>query len=262
MDEALYGVDGFYRTDGVAGRRGHFLTSAEVGPLFGAVVANFLDVEWERIGRPDPFTMVDAGAGPGTLARTVMAAAPRCASVLRYVAVELSEHQRSLHPAGVESRADLPDEAFEGVILANELLDNMPFRLVVFDGGWREALVVEAPDGQLTEHLGPVLEPLPAVLPERAPLGARAPLIDLAATWVDDARARLSAGTLVVLDYGVSTTAELANGPGANGSGPIGSTNVATTTWRHRGGRTSRSTSRSTSSPMPDASTRPDVVAP
>ena len=76
MELALYGVEGFYMRDGggVAGRRGDFITSPEVGPLFGAVLARCLDAEWERLGRPDPFTVVDAGAGPGTLARSVLAA--------------------------------------------------------------------------------------------------------------------------------------------------------------------------------------------
>jgi len=60
MREALYGENGFYtRPDGGhAGRRGDFLTSPEVGPLFGAVIANYLDAEWARLGRPEQFTVV------------------------------------------------------------------------------------------------------------------------------------------------------------------------------------------------------------
>ena len=79
MRLALYGEHGFYGDIGRAGRRGDFITSAEVGPLFGAVVARFIDAEWERLGRPEPFTFVEAGAGPGTLARAVIAARPACA---------------------------------------------------------------------------------------------------------------------------------------------------------------------------------------
>ena len=47
MELALYGEHGFYtRLDGgSAGRRGDFLTSPEVGPLFGAVVARMLDAD-------------------------------------------------------------------------------------------------------------------------------------------------------------------------------------------------------------------------
>ena len=159
MADALYGPTGFYTTGGRAGRRGDFITSPEVGPLFGAVVARFLDDEWHRIGRPDPFVVVDAGAGPGTLARSVLAAAPACSTAMRYVAVDVSESQRAQHPDGAESMASLPEGPFDGVIIANELLDNLPFRLAVFDDGWREAFVVELPDGRLVEQLSARLRP-------------------------------------------------------------------------------------------------------
>ena len=36
MRIALYGDHGFYTTGGQAGRRGDFITSPEIGPLFGA----------------------------------------------------------------------------------------------------------------------------------------------------------------------------------------------------------------------------------
>ena len=213
MAAALYGPNGFYTSGGRAGRRGDFLTSPEVGPLFGAVVARFLDDEWDRLGRPDPFTVVDAGAGPGTLARAVLAAEPRCRAALRYIAVEVAAAQRQQHPDGVVSAARMPTDPFEGVVLANELLDNLPFRLAVYDGAWREAYVVTLADGRLVEQLSAPFDPLPAVLPARAPLGARAPLQDAAAVWVDEARGLLRRGTLVVFDYCTASTAELAGRP-------------------------------------------------
>jgi SAM-dependent MidA family methyltransferase len=213
MSEALYGPDGFYTTGGSAGRRGDFITSPEVGPLFGAVVARFLDAEWRRLGEPDPFTVVDAGAGPGTLARSVLAARPACAAALRYVAVEVSAVQRRRHPDGVESVADLPAESFVGVIIANELLDNLPFRLAVNDGSWREAYVVVSPDGRWVERLSAPFDPVPPLLPGTAGLGARAPLQDAARSWVDRARSLVVAGTTVVIDYCQPTTAALAAKP-------------------------------------------------
>jgi SAM-dependent MidA family methyltransferase len=212
VDVALYGPHGFY-TDpaatGSAGRRGDFLTAPEVGPLFGAVVARFLDAEWARLDRPDPFTVVDAGAGPGTLARTVLAARPRCAGALRYVAVELSAAQRSRHPADVESSATLPDEPFSGVVLANELLDNLPFRLAVHDGAWREAYVAAGPDGAFVEVLSAPFDPVPSVLPATAGHGARAPLQDAAAAWVAEAQRLVRRGSVVVVDYARPSTPTL-----------------------------------------------------
>ncbi len=72
MDLALYGPQGFFARGGGAGRSGQdFITSPEVGPLFGVCVARALAAEWERLGEPDPFLVVEAGAGNGRLAREV-----------------------------------------------------------------------------------------------------------------------------------------------------------------------------------------------
>lgn len=213
MADALYGPSGFYASGGRAGRRGDFITSPEVGPLFGAVVARFVRDEWTRLGRPEGFMLVDAGAGPGALARGVLAADADLLESIRYVAVDVSAAQRALHPAGVESSAELPAGPFDGVIVANELLDNVPFRLAVHDGSWREAYVVRLADGRLAETLSAPFDPPPAILPEHAVLGARAPLQDSARAWLDDARDRLQRGTLLVIDYMSPTTAALAGRP-------------------------------------------------
>ncbi len=199
MELALYGVEGFYtKADGgSAGRRGDFITSPEVGPLFGAVIARYLDAEWKRIGQPEVFTVVDAGAGPGTLARSVRAARPECSDALHYVAVEISPGQRERHPDGVESEPSMPAEPFDGVVIANELLDNLPFRLAVFDQGWREAFVQAERDGRFVEVLSTPIDPVPAFLPTVAQFGARAPLVDRAAAFVDRARSLVRSGSVV-----------------------------------------------------------------
>ncbi len=212
MRLALYGEHGFYDGIGRAGRRGDFITSPEVGPLFGAVVGRFIDAEWVRLGRPDPFTFVEAGAGPGTLARSVAAARPACCDALRYIAVEVSAAQRELHPPEVDSVATLPRGVISGVIFANELLDNLPFRLAVYDGGWREALVAIGADGSFVEVLGDRMSTGRETLPAQAKHGARAPVQDAAAAWVTSALASVREGCVAAIDYG-STTVQLAQRP-------------------------------------------------
>ncbi|MFV0306167.1 MAG: SAM-dependent methyltransferase [Desertimonas sp.] len=212
MSMALYGTDGFYAGGGRAGRRGDFLTSPEVGPLFGAVLARYLDAVWDELGRPAPFDVVEVGAGPGTLARTIQAARPAVAAAGRYLAVETSAAQRARHPEGVISLAEPPAVDVAGVVLANELLDNLPFRLVVFDGAWREAMVADD-GGRLVEVLGPPLADVPAVLPTTAPLGARAALQEAASEWVTAARALLPRGRVLAIDYTRPTTSVMSATP-------------------------------------------------
>ena len=182
-ERALYDPEaGCYEVGGRSGRReGHFVTSPEVGALFGAVVARMLDEQWRALGEPPVFVVVEPGAGPGTLCRTVLAATPACSPALRYVLVERSAAQRRLHaerlrledPAlafpPVDPDTEVPvAEAPEGpicvslaamprlpgpaVVLANELLDNLPFGLAERRGGsWCEVRVDLEPGGAGTD---------------------------------------------------------------------------------------------------------------
>lgn len=213
MEIALYGDDGFYTTHGSAGRRGDFLTSPEVGPLFGAVIARALDAWWDELGRPADFTVVEFGAGPGTLARTIAAARPRCSATWRYVAVESSAVQRERHPDWVESVAVMPEGGLTGVVLANELLDNLPFDLLVFDRDWREAWVVADGD-RCTEVLRPVeQDELPAFVPRNVRHGSRIPLQRNAQSWLSEMLEQLERGHVVAIDYCWPLTAMAAAQP-------------------------------------------------
>lgn len=226
VDHALYAPGlGFYTRGGGAGRRRDFLTSPEVGPLFGAVVANALDTWWDDLGRPERYPVVDAGAGPGTLARALIAAAPRCSEALELVLVETAPVQWASHPDGVTSREDLPAPGDLGdgpvVVLANELLDNLPFGLVeLTDGGWCEIGVGTIDDASGAPRLA---EAFALLSDERAawcrgkggaeaPIGTRLPVQAAAAAWLDDALAVAAGGRVVVFDY-ASTTRDLTARP-------------------------------------------------
>ena len=212
MGLALYGAGGFYQDGGKAGRRGDFITSPEVGPLFAAVVARYLDNCWNELGCPESYDVVEVGAGPGTLARGIFDAQPKCLSAMRYVAVEISESQRAMHPNFVESVESFPDRSIQGVILANELLDNLPFKLFVYDGAWKEAFVASGDDGKFVEVLRHV-EEVPEVLPKSAPLGSRAPIQFAASQWMLDVIQKLSRGKVLVFDYCSQSTSEIALSP-------------------------------------------------
>ena len=242
LEWALYDeTSGFYAAGGgSAGRRGgDFLTSPEVGPLFGAVVARAIDGWWREVGEPDPFVVVEAGAGPGTLARTVLAASPECAPALRYVLVERSTAQRARHsehlpldpaafafspadedtggtvPVGqgpiAVSLADLPRLSAPCVVVANELLDNLPFDVWERrDGRWHSVLV-----GADLAEVVVAVEPPAWLAAIDAPDGARVPEQVAARRWLADALALArpaAGGRVVAIDY-CSTTADVAAMP-------------------------------------------------
>ncbi len=212
VELALYHPEhGFYFGVGQAGRRGDFITSPEVGPLFGHVVANAIDTDWIRLGRPDLFTVVDYGAGPGTLARSILDADPQCREALRYIAVERSEHQRAQHPDTVLSVDELlPEvigEGLTGVVVANELLDNLAFGRIERVGGVLQTLdVAISSDGSLElvpSNMGHDFEAL-----FDASVGS-AVFQPGAASWLAAARSALALGRVIVIDYARLNSAEV-----------------------------------------------------
>jgi SAM-dependent MidA family methyltransferase len=238
MEAALYDPEaGFYATGGRAGRRGDFITSAEVGPLFGAVVGRALDAWWAELGSPRPFVVVEAGAGVGTLARSVLAAEPACAGALRYVLVERSPLLRAEHARGLPlvlpvhafaaghdpddedgaparpvpdgplavSLESLPPPGSADVVIANELLDNLPTRLLERTAEtWKEVGV----DHDLTEVLLPTTV-APAIGDDVVP-GSRVAWQEGAARWLRDALD--VAPRVVAFDY-MTTTADMSRRP-------------------------------------------------
>ena len=145
METALYHPSGGYFT----GERlrsvqsGDFLTSPEVSPLFGETLAALVVREADRAGLLRP-TVVDAGAGSGSLLRPLLSVLGDDAEPW---AVEVSPPAREALAKLLGGRrvvgdlSELPS-AIRGVIFANELLDNLPMALARRSGRrWRELWV-------------------------------------------------------------------------------------------------------------------------
>ena len=130
MELALYGPDGFFERPPVGADR-HFVTSPHVHPfVFSHCLRDALLDAWHALGEPDPFAVAELGAGDGTLAGSLLEAfaelpVPR----VDYTAAEISPGSReALAARGLRAVSRIEElEPFEGVVFANELLDNLPF---------------------------------------------------------------------------------------------------------------------------------------
>ena len=168
MELALYAPGLGYYSGGAAklGKNGDFTTAPEITSLFGAALAQ---VAAAIIAQTSP-NILEFGAGTGKLARDVLTAmAAQGVQIDSYAIMELSGELRARQQEALKdfSQVTWLDEfptSFNGVVLANEVLDAMPVQLVRKDAqGWRELYVTveegafaftpREPDAQLMQRI-------------------------------------------------------------------------------------------------------------
>jgi SAM-dependent MidA family methyltransferase len=204
MELALYGPGGFFASETLRSiKSGDFLTSPEVSSLFGTTLAAFAAAERERVG--EPFRLVEVGAGSGSLLRALLEALD-----IETWAVDVSPSARTalskvIPAARVVTTLDQVPSPFTGVILANEMLDNLPMAIAqLTDRGWRERWVgVES--NRLTFVDAPVREEVNAWLEAFAGPVENGGWVEVqlqAFDWIGRALAVVASGALVVIDYG------------------------------------------------------------
>jgi SAM-dependent MidA family methyltransferase len=197
------------------GAGGDFVTAPEIGQVFGELIGLWCAVVWESMGRPSPVRLVELGPGRGTLMRDALRAGKVMPGFLDVVAVhlvEVSEPMRQLQRAALlaSTGGEAPAvtwhgrlaEVLEGaaIVVANELLDALPIRQLVYDGqGWRERVIALGPDGRLQFAIGDAVE-LQSAMPAR-----QGDIVELRA-GEDELLAALAARTApnaaLFIDYG------------------------------------------------------------
>ncbi len=234
MELALYHPRGGYYTtkEAILGFEGDFVTAAHLGHDFGELLATQFAEMWQHLGRPDPFELVEMGAGQGLIAATVLGAlqnhSPDCFAALNYQIVEKSDRlraaqQKRLTPWGGRvawvTLEALADDSITGCFFSNELVDALPVHQVVMTAsGLQEVYVTlaDSPSAPLQEV--PLLEVVDAPStprladyfdfvgidladPQYAP-GYRTEVHLAALDWMKTVAAKLHRGYLLTVDYG------------------------------------------------------------
>ena len=204
---ALYdSTHGFFSGDELRSTKsGDFLTSPEISPLFGETLGRFVADALSASSAAQPI-VVEAGAGSGSLLRPLLANLDRPVEAW---AVEASPAARSALDHLVPGRVvadwdDLPVQ-FDGVIIANELLDNLPVALAIRSGaGWVERWVGATAErfGFVTEVARPEVVAWCDAYAGAVPEGGMVEVQLAAAAWVRTALDRIGRGSLAVVDYG------------------------------------------------------------
>lgn len=219
MRECLYHPVRGYYSKAESLRFADYYTSVDLHPIFGRLVARQFAEMWESLGRPEEFTLVEAGAGVGRLAGHIldfsMAKLPDFYGALRYVAVErsasrreqaairLKEHATAGHfSASVEIPAHIP----QGCLFSNELIDALPVHRVVMDRDGLKEIFVGFSDGHLVDVAAPLstcaIAEYFATQAVTLHEGQEAEAGLEACDWITEVGRRLERGYVLTIDYG------------------------------------------------------------
>jgi SAM-dependent MidA family methyltransferase len=226
MELALYTPQlGYYSASRSRfGPRGDFVTAPEISPRFAACVARQVAQVLDQINgiKGAAGAVLEVGAGSGVFARGVLEAL----SALGHEEVEYFILERSAGARGFQRERlahfgervrwldDLPEHPFDGVIVANELLDAIPAKCFqIEDGVVLERGVAADADGfswQLIPHGDDagvqwrklIDDALPADEVSQLANGYRGEVAPARQAWVSTAARSLRTGALLLLDYG------------------------------------------------------------
>lgn len=221
MELALYWPAGGYYAGLPAaaapfGPAGDYYTSPLAHPVFGALLAVQLYQGWQLLNCPNPFIVVELGAGNGLLSRDIAAAAAQLPNGfgdgLRYLCLDRCNPVGSSYETGAAgtariTAAGLPLHGLRGVILSNELLDAFPVHQVKMDSGHlREVYIAIDDSGALTETLAAPSTPALAARLEELSIhlteGQTAEINLQLDAWAEEVAAALAAGFVLTIDYG------------------------------------------------------------
>ncbi len=224
MELALYAPGLGYYSAGLHkfGRRGDFITAPELGSVYAQTLAQVIAPVLRQL---DQRTVLEVGGGSGRFAVDLWRALDALDALPeRYWLLERSADLRERQIERLEQEVpealpriawleEPPKERWDGVLIANEVVDALPVDLfqVGADGALEKrvtlrdeqlAYTLQAPRADLASKLAELLEDLPQSLPE----GWEGELLCSGGAWLDSVAGRLRDGMALLVDYGESAS--------------------------------------------------------
>lgn len=218
MQQALYDPHFGYYTAGLQkfGAGGDFITAPELTPLFGKALANQCCQVMAALESPSLF---EFGAGSGHLCVDILTHLESLQCLpSEYFILELSSELKARQQAWVKSQiphlasrvkwlSEWPEQTFQGIVIANEVLDAMPVhRFLRTEDGLLESVVKLDHHGELQETFEPchdqrLIDHVQLVLThENYPYLSEANLfLD---GWILSCYKMLEKGAVILIDYG------------------------------------------------------------
>jgi SAM-dependent MidA family methyltransferase len=221
MEMALYEPGLGYYSAGAhkLGAGGDFTTAPELSPLFGAAICSTLLPVLDGLKKKGlPTQILEFGAGSGKLAQAILTRLEDLGfSLDRYDIIEISpdlaQRQKELLANTLNTSKSstqcnwlsaLPED-YNGVILANEVMDAIPCDVIIYQNGFWYWYGVTVNDKKLTWKLGKPVEQdlLPeSLLSKEFSEGYVTEIHTLANSWVRQVAQHLNIGLFLTFDYG------------------------------------------------------------
>lgn len=213
MERALYEPGlGYY----VAGHRkfgsgGDFVTAPEMGELFGQCLARQCGEVLASLGAGD---ILEFGAGTGVLCAQILESLQREGSLPEhYYILELSAELRQRQRQTLMERCpkflprcrwlDSLPRSFEGVVVANEVLDAMPVKRFRVTSAGPQVVQVAWRQGSFEEITRPPgADEFADIAGKNLPPGYESETGLLAQQWVSEIAGWLRRGVVLIVDYG------------------------------------------------------------
>lgn len=216
MHYALYApYVGYYSAGSPLGENGDFITAPELTPLFGYALANQCAEIFTALSAP---VLLEFGAGSGKLCVDMLLRLQQLeklpeAYLILDVSASLKEQQQRYIKQKIPELFDRvrwlsqwPDEPFEGVLIANEVLDAMPVHrflktekglfesYIAFKNGQFEEQFEHCKNTHLEKHVNRVLAHMTTPYVSEANL-----MLD---DWMRQCAHLLKKGAMLIIDYG------------------------------------------------------------